>query len=150
VKPWSEMSPRERDVLVAEKVIGWKMCTFSHSRPKHRSSKDFPGTIINNWDSKGPHNWLESPDGQSKVYLCGCEDVGEEIPHYSTDIAAAWEVVEKLCHYSERSFLIQKTGAWLVRFQEGVFMPGETAPEAICLAALKAVDVDFKMSLTKS
>jgi hypothetical protein len=144
MKPWSEMSPQERDAWVAEKVMGWEMCTFDHSRPKHRSSKDFPGTIINNWDSKGPHKWLESPDGQSKVYLCGCECVGEEIPHYSTDIAAAWEVVEKIYSQTNHFTLNYDPSHPLVDFGEDALDIGASVPEAICLAALKAVGVDIE------
>jgi hypothetical protein len=61
------------------------------------------------------------------------------IPKYSTDIAAAWEVVDKL----GGDFVLHRKTAW-----ECVFFLGrdkyfqdrsETAPHAICLAALKTV-----------
>lgn len=77
----------------------------------------------------------------------------KEFPEYSTDIAAAWEVVEKL---SRRNFSMHNdTGCsgceptegvgWMALFHiEGgpmAYTVADTAPLAICLAALKAVDV---------
>lgn len=75
---------------------------------------------------------------------CGCKI---EIPHYSTDIAAAWDVVEKL-KIKGFDFVLHWKTAW-----ECIFWFGrdkwfesncETAPRAICLAALKAVGVEVK------
>jgi len=68
---------------------------------------------------------------------------GVTLPHYSTQIADAWQVVEKLNlpftlqknkqfkggHYA--SFIVDK------RFEAA---QADTAPLAICLAALKAVE----------
>ncbi|MDP9315132.1 MAG: hypothetical protein M3R24_30430, partial [Chloroflexota bacterium] len=63
------------------------------------------------------------------------------IPQYSTDIAAAWEVVEKLIHldplvaiwgYEDGSI------GWYCDF-EGSKAHARTAPHAVCLAALKAI-----------
>ena len=64
---------------------------------------------------------------------------------YSTDIAAAWQVVEKIGNAS----LVNHAsgGAWHVEFElKGGSLPydtGDTAPHAICLAALKAVGVEL-------
>ena len=63
----------------------------------------------------------------------------ENVPHYSTDIKAAWEVVEKfekwaLFYWSEgviRCTLDMKSDA-----------EASTAPMAICLAALKAREIE--------
>jgi len=61
-----------------------------------------------------------------------------EMPHYSTDIAAAWEVVEKI-----------GGGHTVIRYRDGSYRcihertmdaaSAETAPLAICRAALKLV-----------
>jgi hypothetical protein len=75
------------------------------------------------------------------AWLCDC-------PHFSTDIAAAWQVVEHV---------YATTGVWLVvaPWHEGGFVAwdvetsqehyamalGATAPEAICRAALQALGV---------
>lgn len=58
---------------------------------------------------------------------------------YSTDIAAAWEVAnEVMGNYFELSFL---DGKWSVYFSSGDAQ-ADTAPEAICLAALKSLGID--------
>lgn len=77
------------------------------------------------------------------------EDVGICVPRYSTDISAAWEVVEKLGEKFEQ-FDLQfgwNTGRFVCGF--GSFgtsrfesTPTEFAPHAICLAALRAVGYD--------
>ncbi len=77
---------------------------------------------------------------------CAEDNLETELRNYSTDIAAAWEVVEKLrsegCRYSitdcphEKRPTVQltlKTGAAC-----GAYAP--TVPHAICLAALKALE----------
>lgn len=67
------------------------------------------------------------------------------LPYYSTDIAAAWQVVEKLAK-KEILFVIDnlmpgksfRVTAHNIKRTE-FFAYAETAPHAICLAALKAV-----------
>lgn len=69
-----------------------------------------------------------------------------EIKHYSTDIAAAWEVVEKI-HLMVRPSVL--SGQWVAMKFERVYLSGkwegvgevtsDTAPLAICRAALLAV-----------
>jgi hypothetical protein len=66
-----------------------------------------------------------------------------EIPNYSTDISAAWEVVER---YKEKfnicTYMKDEEGfedGWIVKFGESGVMGIEAAPEAICKAALLAV-----------
>lgn len=71
----------------------------------------------------------------------------ENIPRYSTDIASAWKVVEKV---DNRNSVAREMGVLtfcINRYDDGytalVFNVGataETAPLAICLAALKAVE----------
>lgn len=131
---------RELDVVIAERVMGWsRRGAGDHTKPEHRPSKDFPGRVINNWDSKGPHDYLESPGGRSRIYFCGCDDIGEEIPRYSSDIAATWEVVERLHKLDPDDGLkIWFIGHWQASFGATI-ADADTAPHAICLAALKAV-----------
>lgn len=81
-----------------------------------------------------------------------------DVPHYSTSIADAWMVVEKMCQmadsgeldYEHGNFHIEYRGHW----QDGevwsagfkyydatsIWATADTAPEVICLAALKAVN----------
>lgn len=76
------------------------------------------------------------------------------IPNYSTDIAAAWEVVEKM-RANNFLFTINMSdnfrwecefdlndGAFLLKSDTIGFGRSETAPHAICLAALEAVGVE--------
>lgn len=69
----SEMSDREIDALVAEKVMGLVRCTASCHDPSRKGYQ--PGIC---------HAQPDSPDR------------GSETSCYSTDIAAAMEVVEKM------------------------------------------------------
>jgi hypothetical protein len=70
-----------------------------------------------------------------------------EVPHYSTDIAAAWEVLEKFAekdgHHSPAitsAFVGEgKAKGWCVSLGGVHSVFGDTAPRAICLAALKAM-----------
>lgn len=70
------------------------------------------------------------------------------LPFYSTDIAAGWRVVEKL----GLSVLYDElTKRWQARKHVSVYDETaskwcDTAPRAICLAALKAVGVEVPSS----
>jgi len=65
----------------------------------------------------------------------------DTLPHYSTQIADAWLVVEKMRPYFE---IYCDGGGWVARFgwaDAGTLAAyADTAPLAICLAALKAVE----------
>jgi hypothetical protein len=102
----SELSAR-----VAQQVMGWTTRPFS--------SDGWTGI-----------EWLEPtsvPGVSVKRYLP---------PDYSTDIAAAWPLVEKLNLTVEPWKGIWKVTRW-DRDGSGRFALGETAPEAICRAALE-------------
>jgi hypothetical protein len=71
------------------------------------------------------------------------------MPFYSTDIAAAWEVVEKMSGGAKDNVVIMRTGdQWGCRFRDiespekPEFSQAQTAPMAICISALKSVGVD--------
>ena len=70
-------------------------------------------------------------------------------PKYSTDIKDAWEVVEKLCNENGCDILkVCKRdpellrGEWSCNFGLGCEAFGETAPLAICRAALLSTFVE--------
>jgi hypothetical protein len=107
---------RELDALVAEKVIGIPVKKFEDG------------------------SWLTT--------------TGENIEPYSTDIAAAWEVVEHMrtTHWLDVFSLMSPSDEskfWFAGFEKkwhgrsyaGIYdrEAGDTAPHAICAAALKAV-----------
>lgn len=70
-----------------------------------------------------------------------------DVPPYSTDIAAAWEVVEWLSHNAEEVAVGHTNDGWdcdIWFFQQlennhAIHGTSETAPLAICRAALLAV-----------
>ena len=115
---WSEMTERERDALVAERVMGWSRV---HG-----------------------NEWLNSA---GKLMI--------RPGRFSTDIAAAWQVVERM----HKNYWVASVSNPLPDDNEGEgdwvsasFFDGmgifdarmDTAPAAICLAALRACGVDIE------
>ena len=143
-------SGRELDALVAEKVMGLCVdCVFRADRFLDAS-----------WETLVPPSWVGHDEGRmtgSSVYVVG--DITRCTVHdmplwswsrhvYSTDIAAAWQVVEKMQtpEMEEWEFNTSTDGdKWEATFWMGDTFndSGETdtAPHAICLAALRAVEV---------
>lgn len=111
---------RELDALVAEKVMGWKRHDLGPINGVRWVNKD--GRII---DTEHPFT-------------------------YSTDIAAAWEVVEKMEKdgwQASGHMSATETGYWNFQFtkineQKQFYALTKTVPYAICLAALKAIEVE--------
>lgn len=112
---------RDLDRLIAERVMGWTNLSVTGSR------------------------FGTTPDGKPHRI----------IPQYSTEISAAWEIVEKLklsgyqgglewakpeagynCAFGASLPLDEKQFSW-----------AETAPLAICLAALKAMEVSIELDV---
>lgn len=103
------------DVLVAEKVIGLFGVSFADG------------------------NYAKSNDVVTAFARV-------PIPKYSTDVAAAWQVVEKMSgtfhFFIDGKWRGQLDGkiSWRCKFKPALDVPfvyGETAPHAICLAALE-------------
>lgn len=113
---------RELDALVAVHIMGWQPDNIYGAR----------GQLAG--------QWIYTPEGNIS-----------DIPHYSTDIAAAWQVVEKLrerSFYSSYTDLSLDTGKGWYSWHFHDHRPlsayssdatASTVPLAICLAALKAV-----------
>ena len=136
--PLSMNAGRELDALVAEKVMGFHWVDEWQGQP---------GPYL-----VSPHGYLAGwrrDDGGITAHLDGVTpDV--VLPNYSTDIAAAWEVVENL---ADRGWKVDVQNryypCWAVHVHfpvpdyRNVFETSEllvgAVPFAICLAALKAV-----------
>ena len=105
---------RQLDAEVAVKVMGWMLV--------HKPIGDGPRTDA-----------AISPTTQCMM----------SIPHYSTDIEAAWAVVEKLSMTTKQYWRTDyfSTGAHVEVSVGGQSYEAaeETMPHAICLAALKAM-----------
>lgn len=68
------------------------------------------------------------------------------VPFYSTDIAAAWQVMGKMQEFApDVCALILDGGSYVIgegsAFEFDVYAEADTAPMAICLAALKATGI---------
>lgn len=112
------------DAWIAEKVMGWKR----RDDKAHRVLSDSEIEII------GP-GW-EAPFNDELVTLYPIA------PSFSTDIAAAWKVISKIGAGFDLCF-IPDSRAWSAQFYASGIprgASGATAPFAICLAALKAVE----------
>jgi hypothetical protein len=125
----NEMKPgRELDALIAEKVMG------------------YPAFAKQVLEQLGAHLLGEGEHEHCLVCGRGIDGTLECLPYYSTDISAAWEVVEK-AGLLKRFTLEQTDHGWEVWDRNEVsgddlIAGGLSAPHAICLAALKAVGVD--------
>lgn len=117
----------ELDALVAEKVMGWQWQQWApNPEQPHLAPPGYGRPHPDHW-------WL----GRS---------IFELVPHYSTDIADAWLIVEHLHgrvvidHWSGNQYkvmiYIPSSGS------PSVEASADTAPLALCLAALAAVGVE--------
>lgn len=121
---------RELDALMAEYVMGW------------------------NWGDTGKGlEGLMPPDKHSTFILTLTFDssgLWGGMPHYSTNIADAWKVVEKMenTHRFSLHRTVKENGwqviFWDIETDAHRSLVAETAPLAICLAALrcKGIDID--------
>lgn len=105
----------ELDIKVAE-AMGWKHIDLGR---------------FGLWDFTGIKLWKHL-DGKARFYL----------PPYSTNMSAVWQVVR----YARGKMLVLKlyqavpSDEWVATFYEGYEGYASTAPEAICLAFLKAME----------
>ena len=115
----SELKPgRELDALIAEKVIGLDVQRDQVTR-----------------------HWLADKKADDPVdYFIG--KTNDRVPHYSTDIAVAWPVSEKLrlclVPWGESQWTAFQIGHW---YEDAERFASDTAAGAICRCALDAVGV---------
>lgn len=116
---------RELDALVAEQVMGWKRVEKGHVY--FWRTKEMVAELLR-----------EHPDVLAVDYF--------PCPYFSTEIAAAWEVVEELARRCWHLSLDYPSGnsrwEWMACFRPqppGSFVYADTAPVAICRAALLVV-----------
>jgi len=128
---------RELDRLVAEKVMGLDLDEFAYDTFK---------SWRNEWGGKGISH--SEPYDQEKYRD---RMLSFAVPHYSTDISAAWEVVSAMVEKGlgfrltveydrscEARFYLWEDGI-PVEFSKEYVTSYEDAPHAICLAALEAI-----------
>jgi hypothetical protein len=136
------MQDREIDALVAEHVMGWR------------------------WVEHGGFDWIVPPDVVPDIafFMWGHRihddkpqfsgEFENVLPHYSTDIAAAWKVVEAMraAGYSvsigyyangcDVGITARNSRAGWEAVRPVYGGHADTAPRAICIAALRAKGVN--------
>jgi len=140
---YSAMSDRELDAAVAEKVFGWRWIHEDSEQPWA-----VPYLV-------GPSSSVYYPTVHAK--FPNVPKSGGDLPNYSTDIAAAWAVVDRVIELDFSCFggmtdceLVMNpyTHKWRAAFSwsggESSTGVHEFAPRAICLAALAAVGAKEK------
>lgn len=102
---------RELDALIAEKVMGWHMA-------KKPAGEGWP-----------PSRYWQSIEAR------------ERPPRYSENISAAWQVVEHMERTRPNEFMLwAEVGQWGAEFDNDLSRFAQTAPLAICLAALATLE----------
>lgn len=127
----TEVESNELDVRIAVEVMGY---VWTPRLPHHRMD----GAPVR--DGMVLRDGIFGPLGAPGPFCSA-------VPHYSTDITSAWLVVEKLRQrfgvgLHRISKCSQTEGQWTVEFCGEFSIPyaqADTAPLAICQAALKAV-----------
>ena len=115
---------REMDILVSEQVMGWQIET------DESKLKGLKGLLSRD----GEHRWWRTPEG---AWYC-------DPPSYSSDMTAAWQVVEVMKNKGQVLFLSQSSGESKVAFDEARtaspnYITERSTTEGICKAALIAV-----------
>lgn len=101
---------RELDALVAEKVMGWQDITDEHWGVP-------PGAMGD--------SWAASPF--------------EPAPPYSTDITAAWQIMDYMLEQNDQQLFLRFAHAVRSAPEGDLVAHVHTAARRICLAALRAV-----------
>ena len=85
-------------------------------------------------------HFLPEEEGRSAAFV----EV-REFPRYSSDLSAAWGVVERLSGSVHSLHVRCEKSRWIAAFGDAPAATALSAPAAICLAALRArgIEVDF-------
>lgn len=138
---------RELDALVAENVMG---CERKISTLDAERKRDPAGAC---WCGPAPYGGRTGRGGIHSASYLGSGT--REIASYSTSIAAAWEVVEKLTpERHDRVTLVfassSESGRHEATFWGGTdglaTALGDSIPHAICLAALRSVGASLPVT----
>lgn len=143
---WDDLSPKERNALVAEKVMGWEWWVYK----EHEGMAILLHPETSNDLKESSHYWPANEDDERFL---------ESAHPYTSDIRAAWRVVEQMWEddwqlevaYSkpdETSLYFWIPEEYEKPMHTAMDTPSAagakapTMPEAICLAALRAIEGD--------
>lgn len=141
------------DAMVAEKVIGWRWQTrladfrvvwcFPPDRPLLEADRE--KSVYGRTGPVGDFEFTELTAEERAWYSSG--KYHYQLPEYSTDISAAWAVVEKMKVYNWRGSIEDFGNRYRINFSKGPLWQAFNSvehvyvPLGICLAALRAVAV---------
>ena len=126
---------RKLDALIAERVMGWVSTELPLTEFLKRTIGD--EKIVPGWLEDDCSDWRTNP---------------HTLPPYSSDIAAAWKVIEKINNTFGIKFVVLPTGVTGIEMAKQlpaefgyavkVVVDAPTFPLAVCRAALAMKDVD--------
>jgi hypothetical protein len=116
---------REMDLQIAMKFLDWRL-----RKPEELAEEGIP--VPETLASQGEPIFVAERDNTIDFYT------RDELPDFSTDISAAWEVVERM---GDKLVSISRNlmGNWVIMVNTSMGpkqFSAEMAPEAICRAAL--------------
>ena len=129
---------RELDALIAEKVMGWRRMSWKD----YHAYMNFMGTDER---EEFTYAWHDADGNMTEFHANDKLYYDDPTPPWapSEEIADAWLVVEQLGKSFDvsrcRKFQEIEAWFWEASFHNGPDAQADTAPLAICLAALKAV-----------
>ena len=139
---------QELDALVAEKVMDWQWRAWGDPPQRCLYSPEAIASTVE-YDLLGQ---VRLPTvSETTVPACGDEPIHPvgHVPHYSTDIAAAWQVVGQLLERGLHVVIATPPPGWKNWDVRGwnpetnssrFISHADSAPLAICRAALEAVN----------
>lgn len=153
------MPDRELDAVVAERVMRLNVkgvCACYHCEDDSWGVDDDGSWVGSGYDSMQPvhlHPNAMAPEPGDKTVLGESPVWLEIVPFYSTDIAAAWKVVERITPRAAQVDVWARRGGKYACYVHGVdeelwkdgdfvddvFVEANTAPRAISIAAVLAV-----------
>lgn len=145
------MTPSDLNAMVAERVMQWMW---------KRDQRIWRAGPLKGQTSGEPYRYLVPPDSMFRDHTpwdgkeqCEISTDFHSVPAYSTDISAAFLVVEKMQERLGKGWVFSLDSSdgkcsqpmWCARFRyfvdssDGYCAQDDSLPRAICLAALKAL-----------
>lgn len=142
--PWASMTPEERDLLIAEKVMGW---TPPLCREVLNAVREPRGTWSHRIDERLCCAWCDYEVPGTELFdihhTAHCSDISTDPPRYSQSMDAAWEVVKHITQPpTSREAALQMANTRFAHWFDGAHLWSEStqeAAQAICVAALRSL-----------
>jgi hypothetical protein len=142
----------EIDRLIEERIFGTKAC--NEWKQVSLGNASGPALVHGDWTNPVKHDYECYPDIQGVQTMQG--KLGDP-PQYTTDIAAAWQLVERMYQRGFSTLIVRDAEDSQYEVEMRSTLPEDTKEErivfrettaqlAICLAALKAYGLDVDVA----